>query len=117
MSYNIDTWRTKELNDLQVPIDAIHKNTDWEIELLENGVLVSGWPEGFEIKGILKNDYVIVSEISFSGEGSGRSWKDILLMLAQSRGTLVASQVWEGGDSISRLTVIDGVVTEEGIDI
>ena len=37
--------------------------------------------------------------------------------LEHSTGRLVAIQVWEGGDSITRLTVQDGVVKEEQIEL
>jgi hypothetical protein len=37
--------------------------------------------------------------------------------LGQSEGTLVAVQVWEGGDTITRLTVVNGDVKEEKVEI
>jgi len=59
-----------------------------------------------------------VSEIENSGEGSG-SFESYVLTeaLKQSKGKLIATRVWEGGDTIDKLTVIDGVVTEENVDL
>jgi hypothetical protein len=120
MSYNIDTWRTKEAVNLRIPLDALYGcSSEIEVELLPDaGIEVCGPAEGFEIKGVLLlNNDVEVSKIALYGERSGWAWDDFKALLAQSSGKLVASQVWEGGDSITRITVIDGVVTEENVEI
>ncbi len=61
---------------------------------------------------------IYVTEIQCYGEGSGSTYRDVLLpALKEGKGTLIVSCVWEGGDSLSRLIVRDGVVTEEDIEI
>jgi hypothetical protein len=61
---------------------------------------------------------LIVDSIIASGEGSGTALSWIIEpALADSTGKLVAVRVWEGGDSIDRLTVVDGVVTTEQIEL
>lgn len=82
-----------------------------------NKVSISGFVESFEIVGSLQNENVIVENIYYGGEGSGSFWDKFLDMLKKSKGKLIASQVWEGGESITRLTVLDGVVTEEELEI
>lgn len=118
MSYNINTWRTKEMVDFKILLEAIHGMPDTQVILeRDSKISVRGWMEFFEMSGELLGEYVLISKVEFWGEGSGSVWEDFKLMMAQSSGRLVASQVWEGGDSISRLTVIDGVVLEEEIEI
>jgi hypothetical protein len=38
-------------------------------------------------------------------------------MLEKSSGTLIATQIWEGGDSISKITVNNGEVIEEPVEL
>ncbi len=51
---------------------------------------------------------------SFSGEGSGRAYEDILLakIAPKVMGSVDAIFTWEGGDSFSGLQIRDGVITE-----
>lgn len=118
MSYNIDTWHMKELEGLKIPISEIHKLPHVEVTLLpENKVNVEGPSEGFMIEGILENDMISVSEINTYGVGSGSTWENLKECLKKSIGKLIATQVWESGDSISRLTVDNGIVTENQVEI
>jgi hypothetical protein len=118
MSYNIDKWGTKKLEGLKIPISEIHKLPYVEVTLLpENKVNVEGPSEGFMIEGIFGNDMISVSEINTSGEGSGNAWEYLIECLKKSTGKLIATQVWERGDSITRLIVENGMVKEENIEI
>ena len=59
-----------------------------------------------------------VSEIAIHGEGSGTLLDWIIgPALKDSTGRLVATRVWEGGDTIDRLIVNDGEVGFEGIEL
>jgi hypothetical protein len=122
MSYNIDKWKTKRLDNLTIPLDAFfkHPRTDWHPKQCWHGTedfkLESGG--GQEIKGTLKDGHLTVTEIDMTGEGSGTFYNWILQpALEASKGTLEAVLVWEGGDSINRLIVEDGVVKSEDIDL
>ena len=118
MSYNIDTWNTKKIEGLKIPISEIHKLPYVEVELFpENKVSISGPSEGFEIEGILEKDIISVSEITMDGTGSGNTWENLVSCLEKSTGELIATQIWEGGDSITRLTVKNGIVAQENIEI
>ena len=112
MSYNISAWRTKDMVDFQVPLSVIQKLPYAEVELLpENKIRVSGVSELFELEGVLTDGNVSVSKIHHGSEGSGYVWDDFLEALKHSKGILVATQVWEGGDYITKLIVNNGVVT------
>lgn len=118
MSYNVSVWRTKKMDNFRIPLEAIHANDDLEVELEpDNKVFVSGYPEGLELEGTIENREVVVSKIDYGGEGSGSRWEEFKLLLGKGKGTLVSTQVWECGDSYTKLTVIDGVVTEEEIEL
>lgn len=118
MSYNIDSWRTKSMVDFQIPLDIVQRLPCVEVELLpENKISASGVSEGFELKGELSGGNILVVDIHHSGASSGRTFGNLLEALKHSKGNLVATQVWEGGDSITKLIVKDGVVTEEQIEL
>jgi hypothetical protein len=118
MSFNIDTWKTKRIEDLTIPMSAIRELPYVRIEMVdENQVLITGPSEGFEIHGTLSKKDVHVASIASYGESSGNSFDELLDMLKTSTGTLVATQVWEGGELITRLTVKNGVVTKKKVEI
>jgi hypothetical protein len=115
MSYNITTWKTKTLQDFTIPLAAVHALPDVRVELLPNGeVKATGLAEGFELGGTWDSISLLrVTSLKLLGDGSGFVWEYLLTALKQSKGSLVAVQIWEGGDTITRLTVVDGDVKEE----
>lgn len=123
MSYNIDTWKTKKLENLTVPLKAFfkHERTDWHPKqpVITNAetnevTLECGCEQ--EIKGILKEGSLLVTEMDMTGEGSGTFYSWILEpALKESMGTLEAVLIWEGGNTIQRLTVKDGSVETSGV--
>jgi hypothetical protein len=118
MSYNIDTWKTKELDNLRIPLSIVHSDHHLRISFLENDrVKIYGDAEVFELTGILDNDDIIIKGITLRGIGSGTSWDHFQDILTKSMGKLVATQIWEGGDTITRLIVENGKVREEDIEI
>lgn len=122
MSYNIDTWRTKHLDNFVLSLAALYECSnrfdDPVLNLKDETITIEGGAEVLEITGRRDGDALTVTEITCYGEGSGNTFHDVLVpVFKRSTGTLIASCVWEGGDSITRLTVKDGVVTEEPIEI
>jgi hypothetical protein len=122
VSYNIDTWKTKKLIDLKIPLSAFYKHprADWHPEIKKKDgktfVLVCGCDQ--EILGEVEDGILSVVVVNMAGEGSGTFYKWILEpALSESTGELEAVLVWEGGDSISRLTVKDGKVENKEIDL
>ncbi len=121
MSYNIDQWKLKRLENFTIPTSAffLSPRKDWHPEIEKEDdltVLVCGC--GQEIKGIEKDGLLHISEIEMSGEGSGTFFHYVLdEALKQSKGILEAVRVWEGGDSIDRLLVEDGKITITEIEL
>lgn len=123
MSYNIDTFKLKKVQmtlpkgfDIEsfsdrafAPIKVSSNLEDW-------GYNESG--EGFEMKGEIEPNGFSVKEINCSGEGSGNDYDELLIPLFEKyKGNLEASMVWEGGDSLSKISIIDGEVKEEQIEV
>jgi hypothetical protein len=133
MSYNIDTWKVKKIENFIVPIKSFfkHERKDWHPEITDNGngtitmtSLESKWTG--EILGYVDDDLernnpkhsLKIISINCSSEGSGTTMSWILEpAFKDSTGILIASCVWEGGDTINKLTVKNGAVSWEDIDI
>jgi hypothetical protein len=121
MSYNIDTWKTKTLQDFKIPLKVVQALPGVVVKFKsfpDGEVKATGLAEGFELRGTWYSiDLLRVTSLKLRGEGSGWAWEYLLGALGQSEGTLVAVQVWEGGDTITRLTVVNGDVKEEKVEI
>jgi len=117
MSYNIDTWRTKKIEAFTIPMVAFLVD-GFDIRMTgTTSVQITGGSEMFRIKGQLVSGSVVVDEIHNEGEGSGHFADTLRCVLEESTGYLEAVLVWEGGDSITRLIVKDGEVTEVEIEL
>ena len=121
MSYNIDTFKVKEILDLIIPVASLYKceREDWHPDRMNNddGTVTFTNMET-EIHGAIKGGSLFVDKIDCRGEGSGTVMNWMLgPAFKDSTGRLVASCVWEGGDSINQLIVDDGNVEWKGIDI
>jgi hypothetical protein len=104
--------------DFTIPLNIVQQLPYAKVKLLpENKISVSGVSEGFELKGTLLDGNIAIEKIHHSSEGSGHTWDDFLEALKHSKGSLVATQVWEGGDSITKLIVKDGVVEQEQVEL
>jgi len=128
MPYNIDTWKTKKLHELIIPIIAFQHGIrkDWmpKIEISQNEseqwIARINLCEGGGVVGSLTNDkkFVNVLSVRMCDEMSGTAFEEILIpALKKSVGELEAVLVWEGGDSITRLIVRNGEVTEEPVEL
>lgn len=118
MSYNISNWSTKKLDGLLIPFRALEGLDKPSFNLGTGELRWEGdLAEGFELVGKSHGEELAVSSIRMYGEGSGHAFDRLEAILKDSTGVLIASLVWEGGDSISRLTVKDGVVKHEDIEI
>ena len=133
MSYNISTWKTKRLENLVIPLDALYnisedlKRRGWMPEppcftFRKNDttlVKIHGLGEGYLSGEIahLRNMFW-VTEITVYGEGSGTFFSEIFIpALTKSMGMLEAVLIWEGGDTISRLVVEDGQIIESDVEL
>ena len=121
MSYNIDTFKIKKLENLEIPLSAFfeHERDEWhpEKEYDENGKLTLNCGCGQEISGTVENNVLKVDGMKMHVEGSGTFVNWILeSALKKSKGILEASCVWEGGDTINKLIVNNGNVEWEDIE-
>jgi hypothetical protein len=128
MSYNVDQWKTKELENLRIPLAMlrIDHGSGWNLdEQPDESPAASGLipvtfsiGEGGIIRGFCIGDDLCVTEIKFRGACSGTAIAKIVEpALAKSTGKLVAVRIWESGDYIDRLEVVDGVITESEVEL
>jgi len=122
MAYNVTNWETKELDNLRIPVAdfSAHVCSGWFPETTNNddGSIKIALMGGIFVKGIIEGEFISVSSITASGEGSGNALIEIIQpALEKSTGKLVAIRVWEGGDSIDKLTAIDGEVKTEQVEL
>lgn len=70
-----------------------------------------------ELRGTVDGDTLVLGVLNCTGEGSGTLWTDILLPLfSEHKGNLSALVVWEGGDTVERVTITDGEIETEEIE-
>lgn len=133
MSYNIDTFKLKKLENLKIPLNSffVHPRKDWHPGCIYGSAFLSdsreqtlsqditiALSESCYVKGSLADGVNTVSEINWTDEGSGTGMNWVLEpALKESTGELIASCIWEGGDSINRLVVKNGVVSWEDIEL
>jgi hypothetical protein len=121
MSHNIDTFKLKKLENFSFPIKSLYKSErqDWHPRRIDNDDgAVTFASMGTELSGTVEDDTFHMAEISCYGEGSGTVMREMLEpAFADSKGTLIASCVWEGGDNIDRLEVVGGEVKWIDIEI
>ena len=122
MSYNIDTWKTKKLRSFRIEMTALHYEEDYLNHPsmdVQTGILTfTGRAEGFTLRGVQNGAWLDVDRITSYGEASGTMQEYLKeYIFPHSTGLLSAVLVWEGGDTIERLTVKDGAVEEEEIEL
>ena len=103
MAYNITKWKTKELVDLVIPLWTLVTRKDFQPEVIpiERGVpMVSYQFCDSRIEGEIVDDFMLVRNISVRGKGK-----------------LVAARVWEGGDAIDIVNVVDGKMWFDEVDL
>ncbi len=121
MAYNVTAWKTKELVDLKIPVSSLfkHPRKDWHPERIDyaDGSVRFEIVEA-SITGHIDGELLIVDSMNLYGDGSGTALEWITEpALKDSTGKLVAIRIWEGGDYIDKLTVIDGVLDKSQIEL
>lgn len=127
--WDIGRWKTKRLEGLTLPLAALYprKREQWhpwlprrdeslgEVEIQCHGDQA--------IYGRIADGLLTITYLILGGKGSGEWLREFFLpALEQSRGTLEAVIMWDGGewdcgDAISRLIVRDGTITWEEIEL
>ncbi len=123
MSYNIDTFKLKKVR-LILPTDIkFSKYVDWigdeVIANLAKGIWsINDEGEGFQMHGKITKAGLEVTDVKVNGEGSGHDYYDLLKPLfIDYKGDLEAVMIWEGGDSINSISIVNGKVTEKKIEL
>ena len=107
MSYNCDMFKVKKIENLEFKEDAFK---DCQREIKPDLTTVFSYCEAW-VSGIVVDGSFLCEELECTGEGSGEFIDEILEpALKDSTGILVASCVWEGGDSINHLICKDGKI-------
>jgi hypothetical protein len=123
MSYNVTSFRLKSVS-LTLPRDFSIKSFSrraWHEIAVD--VVVNEWGyneggEGFQMGGDVTNDGLVVTSLDCYSEGSGTDYHELLIPLFKEfKGDLEATVIWEGGDTIERLSIVGGEATETEIDI
>jgi hypothetical protein len=129
MSHIITSWKTKSIKDFKIPLVALCRMTGVIMSFPCDGlnvVHISYCGSGlkaetsceFRIAGVLlENGDVLVDVITNSGYFSESIQPRLLQAFQQSTGELVAVQLWDMGESATRVTVRNGNVSVEDIDI
>lgn len=103
---DIDPERVKTIKEALSYVSAI-------------GLIITNKELGVPIDlAMFEGNSLIVSEIKLKGESSGNIWNDVVKpALEHSTGLLEVVRIWETGDYVDVLTVVDGKLTEEALDL
>lgn len=136
MSYNITSWKIRRIH-LELPLTFNFRawlkehpagpGVRWCLEDNESACLCNlgenTWKlvaSGHALSGIIEGDKLILNDpksLNWRGDCSGHLYSDVLLPLFQSfKGDIDALVVWESGDSINHLNIVQGVVSDEEIE-
>ena len=123
MSYNISSTQGEEFKDFKIPVntlmgDEVPDNWKPEMQVIDPMKMEVEVSMGeITIEGVMKDGLIHVTNMDLSGEGSGSFMHHVLMdAFKKSTGLYKGVHTWEGGDTVSRFQVKDGVITEKDID-
>ena len=117
MSYNISSFLVKKIDNFGIPMSAFEGKPYTTVTYPVSGMVEIQVDEHDGIRGTLGNGIVMVEHVDLGGSGSGHAFEDVVMpALKESAGQFKARIVWEGGDTIEMLTVVNGVVTRKNLD-
>lgn len=71
---------------------------------------------GQTLRGIIDNDCLSLISLTWTGDGSGYYYSDILLPLFnQFKGSMDVLVIWEGGDTVQEVHIVDGQIEAKEI--
>jgi hypothetical protein len=126
MSYNCDTFKIKTLQNLVIPLKSFYNqkyhDSSWipdqpKLLNIDTSEVEINCGCGQTVTGILTNKLIQVTELEMSGEGSGTFWEYFEKILKTSTGILIGTRIWEGGDSVDRIFVINGDIRSENVEL
>ena len=109
MGYNATRFVIKEICGFTLPKDRLLEMTEGQIQYLpDNHVKFTKFPASLEIVGTEHGDRVHVTEIDYSGAGTGNYGDDFEALLRQSTGYLHVVIVFEWGDTVEQWKIKNG---------
>lgn len=112
MSYNIDTVRLLETTDARIRLTDV----DALLERLEDDLPEACFLRDLADKTPDENGMVEISDLDWSGEGSGKTFRENFPeVVPYIVGRVEAILVWEGGDSTTGLRIVDGKMTKPAV--
>ena len=142
MSYNITGWKVSAVHlelprlfDFHAWVAALPEKDEqgyensgrrWCLQDTRSGVtadLARGtWTlhaSGKTLSGVIEGETYVACDpdrLDWTDDGSGHLFRGILLPLFHAfKGDLAALVIWEGGDSIERVTITHGSITREEV--
>lgn len=113
MSFNVSKFKITDRNDFRLFRRTL-ENDGWRLSIKdgEDGIkrfhFRHDMAEECLIIAVSRDEQeMVVEEINFFGAGSGHSLPRLLQTLRWGRGRLAAYIVWEEGDSIESITIIE----------
>lgn len=124
MSNNISHWKVKKIDNFILPLKSLYdeiEDDSWRPRLpkitnpstLE--IHIKGY-DGFEVKGNLVGDNIVITDINNTGEGSGTFMGYLDDAFKKSIGILEVVMIWESGE-VEHMKVNNGVVTIKEVEL
>lgn len=111
MSYNVTAFNVREMANFRISLSDLKEFDEVDFSYYDDDVMIDGPVEMFEVRGKLdSNSTTHIHYIYYGGSFSGAWWDHFQDFLALTKGTMKAIVVWEGGDSITTISVIDGKI-------
>lgn len=121
MSYNITSWTTQALDNFCLHFEHLKLPQGFALIIGGSEVTIEFYGHRIISGKMADGDphHIDVTRIDIYGEGSGHLFtsNEFQQILRDSTGGLVALLIWEGGDSISKLLVQDGHITDVDVDL
>lgn len=124
MSNNISHWKVKKIDNFILPLRSLYEDIDetsWRppkptiINPSTLEIHIDG-ADGFEVKGNLVGDNIVVKDINNTGEGSGTFMGYLDDAFKKSIGILEVVMIWESGE-VEHMKVNNGVVTIKEVEL
>lgn len=119
MSYNVTHWQQIRCSLSFDRATLQQAKYDVDIDFKTNRITIDLDAESSEMVGTFDpaKGVATITDVHFFGEGSGHGFDSLQKFLSLAKGDYEALIIWEGGDSISHLTVNNGVVQCPDLDV
>ena len=120
MIYNIDSVRVLSRATLSIHVSAVLRLAEAHSDLPETCFLHDAEMRAQKMLREASPNFtehvLVLDRLDWSGVASGATFDTFKTALAATRGRADLLLTWEGGDRLSGLRVVDGIVTEMDVD-